>query len=433
MAPYYLAMKNRSLRLMAVVLLLAVAGCAPERQDTLGYAYVAPATLTLRVDPNQKNSASVMLKHGDRLRILDVRRRYVQVRTEQNAVGWVDASQLLSTEQMDEFKKNAAQAETLPSQGAATVYEALNVHIDPNRLSPSFTKIPEGGAVEVLAHKMVPKAVGAAPANLALTRSMTSTRRPRKERAQKTSSFRLPKPPAPKPPDNWKDLSAEKLHINEEEPDEPSKPSTPADQMAAKAAKKPAVIDEDWSLVRTKDKQCGWVLSRNLNISIPDEVAQYGEGKRIAAYFDLGAVNDEEKGVKHDWLWAVSSEVQNFDFDAIRVFTWNRRRHRYETAFRARDLEGYFPIRVDTPEPGSLNRTFSVIDRDDDGKYWLRHYVFDGTRVRLSGKEPFQPGAADTATKAAPLAVEQMEAKAAPQPGWFKRQWGALKKRLGGE
>jgi len=426
-------MKNRLLRLTAVASLLALAACTPEPPNTLGYAYVAPETLNLRSDSNQKNSAPVMLKHGDRLRILDVRRRYVQVRSDQNAVGWVDASQLLSTEQMDEFKKDTAQALTLPSQGAATVYEALNVHIDPNRQSPSFTKIPEGGAVEVLAHKMAPKAVGVAPANLALTRPAASVRRPRKEKAQKTNSFRLPKPPAPKPPDNWKDLSAEKLHINEEA-DEPSTPSAPADpKAAAKAAKKPVVIDEDWSMVRTKDKQCGWVLSRNLNISIPDEVAQYGEGKRIAAYFDLGAVNDEEKGVKHDWLWAVSSDVQNFDFDAIRVFTWNRRRHRYETAFRARDLQGYFPIRLDSAEQGSVNRTFSVIDKDDDGKYWLRHYVFDGTRVRLSGKEPFQPGAADTVTKAAPLAVEQMEAKAAPQQGWLKRRWGALKKRLVGE
>ena len=356
-----------------------------------------------------------------------------RVRTEQNVVGWMDAAELLSTEQMDEFKKNTAHALTMPSQGAATVYDALNVHIEPNRLSPSFTKIPEGGAVEILAHKLAPKAVGAAPANVALTRSQTITRRPKKEKTQKANAFKLPKPPAPKLPDNWKDLSAEKLHINEEA-DEPATPATPADQKAAaKAAKKPAAIDEDWTLIRTKNKQCGWVLSRNLNISIPDEVAQYGEGKRIAAYFDLGDVNDSEKGLKHDWLWAVSSDVQSFDFDAIRVFTWNRRRHRYETAFRARDLEGYFPIRVETPEAGSVDRTFSIIERDDAGKYWLRHYAFNGDRVRLNGKEPFQPGAADTVTKAAPLAVEQMEAKAAPQPGWFKRQWAALKKRFGGE
>ena len=34
---------------------------------------------------------------------------------------------------------------------------------------------------------------------------------------------------------------------------------------------------EDWSLVRTKDGQIGWVLTRNLDMSIPDEVAQYAK------------------------------------------------------------------------------------------------------------------------------------------------------------
>ncbi len=426
-------MRNRSSRLVVMVVFLALAGCSPEQQTTLGDAYVAPATMTLRTDPNQKNSTSVVLKHGDRLRILDVRRRFVKVRTDQKAEGWVDASQLLSQEQMDEFKKSTAHALTLPSQGSATVYEALNVHLDPSRQSPSFTKIPEGGSVEVLAHRLVPKATGPAPANLTLARQQAAARRTRKEKTPKTTAFKLPKPPPPKPPEDWQALSAEKLHINEEAA-EPAGPTTPEQKAAAaKAAKKPVVLNEDWTMVRTKGKQCGWVLSRNLNISIPDEVAQYGEGKRISAYFDLGNIKDEEKGEKHDWLWAVSSEVQSFDFDAIRVFTWNRRKHRYETAFRARELEGYFPIRVDPAEPGSVNRTFSVIDKDDDGKYWLRRYIFDGTRVRPSGKDPFQPMSADDmTTKAAPLPVEQMEAKA-PQPGWLKRQWGAAKKRLFGD
>lgn len=66
-----------------------------------------------------------------------------------------------------------------------------------------------------------------------------------------------------------------------------------------------------------------------------------------------------------------------------------------------------------------------MIDKDDDGKYWLRRYVFDGTRVRLTGKDPYQPGTSDDGTaKTSPLAVDQMEAKC---------QWSALKKRLSGD
>lgn len=35
-----------------------------------------------------------------------------------------------------------------------------------------------------------------------------------------------------------------------------------------------------------------------------------------------------------------------FDFDQVRVFTWDTRRHRYGTAFRQRDVAGFFPVTV---------------------------------------------------------------------------------------
>jgi len=44
--------------------------------------------------------------------------------------------------------------------------------------------------------------------------------------------------------------------------------------------------------VRTKDGSVGWVLARNLYMSVPDDVAQYAEGKRITAYLALGDVRD---------------------------------------------------------------------------------------------------------------------------------------------
>jgi hypothetical protein len=122
-------------------------------------------------------------------------------------------------------------------------------------------------------------------------------------------------------------------------------------------------------------------------MSIPDEVAQYAEGKRIAAYFDFGLVKDEVKGINHDWLWAISSDVEGFDFDSIRVFTWNRRRHRYETAYREHGIEGYLPIRVEASDSKYL---FDVIVRAADGQFLLRRYQFDGTLVHLLSKDPYQ-------------------------------------------
>ncbi len=101
-------------------------------------------------------------------------------------------------------------------------------------------------------------------------------------------------PPPPKPPANWQELSAERIDGAESTANIKATEDKQAADKKTAELKKPVVM-EDWTLVRTKDDQCGWVLSRNLAMSIPDEVAQYAEGKRITSYFDLGAVNDDEK------------------------------------------------------------------------------------------------------------------------------------------
>ena len=44
--------------------------------------------------------------------------------------------------------------------------------------------------------------------------------------------------------------------------------------------------------MRNAAGQSGWVLTRRLFMSIPDEVAQYAEGKRIVSYFSLGETRD---------------------------------------------------------------------------------------------------------------------------------------------
>jgi uncharacterized protein YgiM (DUF1202 family) len=413
------------------IVLLSLAGCGPAGEQSLAEAYVAPATLNLRRELTDKNSAAIMLKHGDHLRIIDVKRRYVKARTDRGEEGWIDSAQLLSPEQMEAFRQATKAAQAMPSQGAATVYDALNVHIDPNRLSPSFMKIPEGDSVVTLAHKAVPKAAGQAPANsLKVAKPVPPPRRAKKDKAQNALQLKPPKPATPKVPDNWKELSAERLPG--EGVVEKAQPAAKATEPVKSAKKQdsPVNILEDWTLVRTKDRQSGWVLTKNLNLSIPDDVAQYAEGKRIAAYFDLGAVNDEEKGLKHNWLWAISLNPESHDFDALRIFIWSRRHHRYETGWRERDIEGYFPIEVKPGDGVSPNRQFSAIVRDDDGKYWLQHLEFDGTRARLTGKEAYTPASQDGLTRAAPLPVEQMESKT-PQPGWFSRQWTAVKRAFG--
>ena len=426
-------MPRPSLRLtgistISVALLLALTSCSKDSSDVLGQAYVAPATLNLRSELDLKKSPVAVLKHGERVSIIDVRRRFVKIRSQSGQEGWVDALQLLSPEQMEKIRRETQRALTLPSEGSAGVYEALNIHIDPSRQSPAFTRIPEGGSVAVLAHCIQPKTPGPPKSpNLIPDRPQVSRHRSKGERQLRSSALLPSPPPPPKAPANWQELSAERI----DRAGAPADLRTQGEQEAAEkkvSALKEPVILEDWSLVRTKDNQCGWVLSRNLVMSIPDEVAQYAEGKRISSYFDLGVVPDDKKGPKHNWLWTTASAVEPYDYDSWRVFLWNRRRHRYETSFRQHDLEGYFPVEVEPPDTGAFGRMFKLITKDDDGKFRRRTYFFDGTRVHLTGTEEYKPGSSTTGRPSGTLDADKIEAKT--HDGWLRHEWITLKRRM---
>jgi hypothetical protein len=263
-----------------------------------------------------------------------------------------------------------------------------------------------------------------------IERPQPPARKPHRDKLSQ-NNFRLPpRPPLPKPPANWEELSTERVDGAESSAELQAQKDKQAAERKSTELKKP-VVSEDWSLVRTKDKQCGWVLSRNLIMSIPDEVAQYAEGKRITSYFDLGAVSDEAKGEKHNWLWTSSAEPEPYDFDAWRVFLWNRRHHRYETSYRLRDVEGYFPVHVDPPDSNAFGRTFEIITKDDDGKFRRRTYLFDGVRVHLTATEYYRPTTLDGDNKPATLDTSKLQQKT-PRPGWFSREWTQLKRRLSG-
>jgi hypothetical protein len=413
------------------VAILLLAGCRPEPVNSLGDAYVAPASLNLHSTLTTRSATVAVLKHGDHLKVIDVKRRYVKVQTDKGIEGWLDSRQLLSSEQMDELRRNAATELRLPSQGRATTFDVLNIHIEPDRRSPALAQIPASGSVDVLAHSAVPRVSASQPpaSPSFLKPPAPPPRRAKKPRSQKALPPKPPMPAPPKPPSNWEALSSERISgptRADELKEQQRQLEAQKAAEAAEGAKKPVIL-EDWTLVRTADKKVGWVLARNLYMSIPDEVAQYAEGQRITSYFDLGPVQDEQKGVKHNWLWTTASKSQAFDFDRFRVFIWNRRRHRFETSYRQKDVVGYFPVEVEPAQPGEVQRRFSLILQDDSGRFWKKRYVFDGTRVRLASADPYQPSLRGGPTKAAPLETQQLELKR-PAPSWLHRQLDRMRR-----
>lgn len=408
-------------RLFTLVMVLALAACDSSRQGppTIGEAYVGPATLNVRQELAPHSPIAATVKHGDKLEVVQTKRRFVRVRTANGALGWTDSRQLLSTAQMDDLNLLSKSAATLPSQGSASVFETLNVHTEASRVSPSFAQIAEGTSVDVIGHRLAPKvAPPAAPIATVAPKAIA-------KKSSKKDKKGLPPPPMPSPPPlppNWLELSrsatpepgAEAEFARESEP-KLSAAEKKEDPVAAE------VPMDDWSLVRLKDGRAGWVLFRMLVMSIPTEVAQYAEGHRITSYFALSDVDDEGQK-KHDWLWTtIGKGAEPWEFDGLRVFVWNLRRHRYETAYKERNLKGFYPV---TAVRGTGTRgaggTFSVILQEGDA-FIKKTYRYYGMRVSVVGTEPIEGPKAASPGALATAAPPSSKPAAPAEPGFFER------------
>jgi hypothetical protein len=154
-----------------------------------------------------------------------------------------------------------------------------------------------------------------------------------------------------------------------------------ADQSTDLAVQK----SEDWLLVRGTRARTGWLLESFVDLNPPIEVAQYREGRRIRAWFEIHRVEDD--GIERRWyLWATIRELAGlpYDFDEIRVFVWNPRADRYETSYRERNLIGFYPLEVgkrETPEGSSP--TFRLHLEDEKGDRFERNYYMVGSQVMV--------------------------------------------------
>ncbi len=328
---------RRLISILATGLLLWLGcGLAPDEKPKPEIAFVGPVELEILGELAPDAPVVATLRHGDRVEIIGRKRRFARIRAAEGVEGWTDGRLLLTPAAMARLERQGRIAARLPSQGKATVYDTLNVHTEPNRQAPSFYQLDEGILADVTAHRVAPRGPYLPPQT--------------------------------------------------ETPALPLNSYGPPDE----AIEGPA---DDWTLVRLENGRAGWVLSRMLVMAVPDEVAQYAGGRRITAYASLGRVRDGETW-KHHWVWTtISAPRQPFQFDGFRVFVWSTRRHRYETAYRERNLVGYYPLQVQAKqgEGGRKRVTFSLVVREGDGALYRRVYAFSGYRVRLVEKARWRP------------------------------------------
>jgi len=175
--------------------------------------------------------------------------------------------------------------------------------------------------------------------------------------------------------------------------------TTAAAKPGTKAPASPAL--EDWWLVRDTSGRVGWVLSRMVDVDAPLDIAQYAEGQRFVAFFVLNQVDDNDKGVQKkvpEYL-CVLTEARDglpYDYDQVRVFTWNTRKHRYETAYREHGLDGVLPVTVtkESFDKEGVLPVFILSVKDEAGNVGQRKYKLNTPMVRrvlAPGEEPARP------------------------------------------
>jgi hypothetical protein len=412
--------RSGSITIVITVLpLLFAISCSrgPDAPRAIGEAYAGPVTLKIRSDIPLQSSSVATVRHGERLEILQRRRRFMRVRTPSGAIGWTDERQLLASQDMADLKALAAIAAKLPSQGKASTFGDLNVHTLPARQAPSFIQIKENEKVDVLMHITAPRA--GVPSRPILPPVPKKQKAAAKKPAKPPKYPPPPMPEPPPPPANWLELSKTNRDDSTLEPPEEVEPPKPVPQ-------------DDWALVRNAAGQTGWALTRRLYMAIPDEVAQYAEGHRIVAYFSLGQVQDGDTK-KSTWLWATLSDTsQPFDFDSFRIFIWSLKRHRYETAYIERKLEGYLPILVHEVDYGAQGSAasrypgFSVCLERAEGRR-RRDFALLGNIVRLAGDQPCEPPPQVPTAPSSPQTAPAEDATQA-QPGLLERVRGWFSK-----
>lgn len=300
-----------------LIALVAVSGIVAgvfflRPQPVLETAYCSERKVSLWNRVAQVRESLVTLSYGEKLSIVERRREQVRVRTESGVEGWIDQKYLMTPDLWQrglELRRTAA-SRTPYASGATKV--ATNVRAEPGREGPRLYQFSADVRVEIVQRKVVEWT-----------------------------------PPSPNKP------------ATETEPTESG--------TGTVSAAFPEKRSEDWVLVRGTGPDgeiAGWVLGRFLAMNYPAPLRDYASGLRFLAWYELTATQTPE-GPQPTWLAFGTNgpEGQSCDFDLLRVYTWNPKRTRYETAYVEGALCGRLPVDVQPSKDMQQEAFFSFTNR----------------------------------------------------------------------
>jgi hypothetical protein len=292
--------------LPALASLAVCSGCGRLHPPKPEKVYVSAREAYLRDRVAAVSNRTAKVVNGEELIVLEHGRRFTRVKTPQNQTGWIEDHMVIDQKTRDAFEQLALQHRDDPITATATLNDDLYMHLLPGRSTDRFYLVPGNAKVQLLQRASVPRSPsgGAAAAQLA----------------------RL----------------AQSAH---------------SDKKGAPAAEEPPPVPmEDWWLVRDAQGHTGWMLSSRLYVQVPEAIEQYGEGQDFIGAWKIATIDDPESDAPNHQVpeyltvMAPSHSGLPFDFDQVRVFTWSRIHHRYETGFRLHPIRGYLPVKIFTAQ-----------------------------------------------------------------------------------
>jgi hypothetical protein len=271
------------------MLSLTAVGCTDFRPKILQkYVYVTAKQAFLRERVAAVSNHTGTVTNGEKLIVLDHAHRFIKVQTPAGEVGWIEESKTADQAVADQFEALGKAHAKDPVVATAAARDEVYLHLSPGRKTPVFYRLAEGDSLSLMQRATVEKPVA---------------------------------------------------------------PGTPP----AAAGQPVEPVMEDWWLARDAKGQTGWIYAKMIDVSVPDALERYAEGQRIVGAYLLANADDAESGVidngatvtsipQYVTVLAPYKAGLPYDFDQVRVFTWNTKKHRYETAFREHNVAGYLPV-----------------------------------------------------------------------------------------
>ncbi|AFL87109.1 hypothetical protein Terro_0777 [Terriglobus roseus DSM 18391] len=306
-SPFLRRLTVRSFAVAALFPLL-LAGCNRFKPKPFThYVYVTAKATFLRDRIAAVSNRTGNVVNGQRLEILEQNRRFYRVKTDAGEIGWIDERAVATEKVATEFEELANAHKDEPFVATGSVRDDVYLHAAPGLTTDKLYRLDEGEKLKLL------------------------------ERA----STLKPLPPGTPLPTAQVPMGKDGKPIPGAAPVPPPPPAM-----------------DDWWLVRDSKNRTGWMVSRMLDTDAPESITRYAEGQRVVGAYILNKVVDpavEGASQEVPQYVAVFSPYKSglpYDFSQIRVFYWNLKKHRYETANRDKNILGYLPVKIGV-DPGT--------------------------------------------------------------------------------